>query len=60
MSTAEQDLAAEAAERGLSVASLVRIKELAAAAPPLSAETKARLAILLRPRPGDAPRTRAA
>lgn len=43
-------LAAEAARRGISVASLIRIKELVAIAPPLSAETKARLSILLRPR----------
>lgn len=55
-----EQLAAEAARRGISVASLIRIKELVAIAPPLSAETKARLSILLRPRPGDAPRKRAA
>jgi hypothetical protein len=60
MTPDEQALAAEAAQRGISVPTLIRIKELVAIAPPLSAETKARLAILLRPRPGDAPRKRAA
>lgn len=60
MTPAEQALADEAAARGISVAMLRRIKELVAAAPPLSAETKARLAILLRPRPGDIAPKRAA
>jgi len=58
--TPEHALAAEAARRGISVASLIRIRELVAAAPPLSAEIKARLAILLRPRPCATPRKRAA
>jgi hypothetical protein len=60
MTAAEQDLAAEAAERGISVPTLIRIKELVAEAPPLSAETKARLAILLRPHGENARRKRAA
>ena len=59
MTPAEQ-LAVEAEARGISVPTLIRIKELVAAWPPLSAETKARLAVLLRPRPGDEPRARAA
>lgn len=59
MSATERDLAAEAKARGLSVASLMRIKELVADWPPLSAETKARLSVLLR-RPGNEPRARAA
>jgi hypothetical protein len=55
-----EPLAAEAARRGISVASLIRIKELVAIAPPLSAETKARLSVLLRPRGDNALRKRAA
>lgn len=60
MTPAEQDLADEAGRRGISVRSLIRIKELVADWPPLTAETKARLAILLRPNGGAIPCKRAA
>jgi hypothetical protein len=58
--TAGESLADEAARRGISVPTLIRIKELVADWPPLTAETKARLAILLRPRGDNAHRKRAA